>query len=582
MSTEQNTSAGSCQTYGGANDTNAFPGKIAVGIDCEGAGSNLPTMYVQGTLEVIDTATLASLQFVSPSGANPTLAADGDSQLGLTGALRVSKTLGVGVKSNAVSKQAAQLVVQGAAKNARPLQAWQDSTGQVLGQVDAQGRLSVGASSSRASLTVQGAFLMKLYTGAISGQDHSATFTGKGTHFAQDLVKDDLIGVLIDGKMTSFVVASTPTSDTKLEVTEAASEDFDNSDLYVNAPLLALANSLGSPQLTVDRRGNLQLTGGLSAAGGPLAVDGGLTVKGDLTIQDGHLLGTAIVGTDQLADGVVTTAKLAGGAVTADKLSLANSTLTGPLTISGGLTSSQTLTVGGQTTLSGLVGINRDPMPNQHLIITPTQGNMPFNVTDPTNTVNWLSVMKDGSVSMNGGGLNIGQTLTVGGQTTLSGLVAINTHPFDGQHLIIIPTLGYIPFNVTDPTATVNWLSVMPDGQVVMNGSRGLAMSGDLTLSGGSLQGSGIVGSEQLQDNAVTSAKLAAGAVIPDHLNLVGSSLTGPLTISGDLTLNGNLQGNGLTSSQITIGSWTIQEDSNGNLTFTRSDNRGAILCNGQ
>jgi hypothetical protein len=50
------------------------------------------------------------------------------------------------------------------------------------------------------------------------------------------------------------------------------------------------------------------------------------------------LLGSGIVGSDQLAPGAVTTAKLAAGAVTAEKLSLANASISGPLTISGNLT----------------------------------------------------------------------------------------------------------------------------------------------------------------------------------------------------------------------------------------------------
>jgi hypothetical protein len=455
MSTEQEDIAGTCKPGGTASETIAFPGKIVVGIDCKQVTPALPTVYVQGTLEATDTARLASLQFAAHVGAAPTLAADGNGQLGLTGALRVGDSLGVGTDPD-LAQQTARLVLQGADSDTLPLQAWQNNAGQALAQLDAQGRLSIGAPAGSASLTVQGAFLTRLYTGAVGGQKHSTTFTGNSsTHFAQDLVKDDLIGVVIDGKLTSFVVASTPTSDTKLEVTEPAGDDFNNSDLYVNAPLLALANSLGSPQLAVDRRGSLQLAGGLSADG-PLVASGGLTVTGDLAIQNGRLLGSAVVGTDQLADGAVTTAKLANGAVTPDKLDVANGTLAGPLTISGNLT-----VAGGSLQGNGIVGTDQ---------------------------------LADG----------------------------------------LVTTAKLAPGAVTaDKLSVANATLVGP-----------LTISGNLMVSGGSLQGSGIVGTEQLADSSITAAKLAPGAVTADKLsignstlNLSNSTLTGPLTIGNNLAI---------------------------------------------
>jgi hypothetical protein len=71
------------------------------------------------------------------------------------------------------------------------------------------------------------------------------------------------------------------------------------------------------------------------------------------------------------------------------------------------------LTVTGQTRLSAEVGINRAPIANQHLLITPTAGNIPLNVTDPTNSINWLSVFPTGNVIMNGGNVGIGTTVPV-------------------------------------------------------------------------------------------------------------------------------------------------------------------------
>ena len=69
-----------------------------------------------------------------------------------------------------------------------------------------------------------------------------------------------------------------------------------------------------------------------------------------------------------------------------------------------------TLDVAGDSRFNGAVGINRGPIRDQHLVITPTQGNIPFNVTDPANSVNWLSVLSDGRVIMNGGNVGIGTT----------------------------------------------------------------------------------------------------------------------------------------------------------------------------
>jgi hypothetical protein len=64
----------------------------------------------------------------------------------------------------------------------------------------------------------------------------------------------------------------------------------------------------------------------------------------------------------------------------------------------------------GNVRFSGAVGINRDPIANQHLVITPKEGNMPFNVTSPEGKVNWLSVFSDGKVIMKGGNVGIGTT----------------------------------------------------------------------------------------------------------------------------------------------------------------------------
>jgi hypothetical protein len=70
----------------------------------------------------------------------------------------------------------------------------------------------------------------------------------------------------------------------------------------------------------------------------------------------------------------------------------------------------------GNARFNGTVGINRGPISNQHLVITPTKGNIPFNVTDPASSVNWLSVFADGNVIMNGGNVGIGTTTPTPGK----------------------------------------------------------------------------------------------------------------------------------------------------------------------
>ena len=69
-----------------------------------------------------------------------------------------------------------------------------------------------------------------------------------------------------------------------------------------------------------------------------------------------------------------------------------------------------TLKVSKTSQFSGGVGINTAPLADQNLVISPTKGNIPFNVTDPSKGTNWLSVMSDGKVLMNGGYIGIGTT----------------------------------------------------------------------------------------------------------------------------------------------------------------------------
>src|SRR5262245_4124051 len=105
-----------------------------------------------------------------------------------------------------------------------------------------------------------------------------------------------------------------------------------------------------------------------------LDVNGTLRVKGPVTSE-----GTVDVGT---------AAARAALTVTGD------TRLKGPVTAEGAVdigtaAARAGLTVTGDTQLNGRVGINRTAIQDQHLVITPSQGNVALNVTDPAHTKNW-------------------------------------------------------------------------------------------------------------------------------------------------------------------------------------------------
>jgi hypothetical protein len=62
----------------------------------------------------------------------------------------------------------------------------------------------------------------------------------------------------------------------------------------------------------------------------------------------------------------------------------------------------------GKVRINGNVGINAPALAKQNLHISGSADSMPLNITDPKNSVNWLSVFANGNVVMNGGNLGIG------------------------------------------------------------------------------------------------------------------------------------------------------------------------------
>jgi hypothetical protein len=117
-----------------------------------------------------------------------------------------------------------------------------------------------------------------------------------------------------------------------------------------------------------------------------------------------------------------------------DNTTLSNASVAGYLTTAGNVGIGTTnpgakLEVTGDTRFNGAVGINRGAIQSQHLVITPASGNIPFNVTDPANSTNWLSVFSNGNVIMNGGSVGIGTAnpeakLDVVGDTRIRGKVS--------------------------------------------------------------------------------------------------------------------------------------------------------------
>lgn len=63
-----------------------------------------------------------------------------------------------------------------------------------------------------------------------------------------------------------------------------------------------------------------------------------------------------------------------------------------------------------------------------------------------------------------------GAQLEVAGSTKLNGSVGINTDPVNKQHLVIRSAQDHIPLNITAPDSARNWLTVFPNGSVIMNG----------------------------------------------------------------------------------------------------------------
>jgi hypothetical protein len=88
------------------------------------------------------------------------------------------------------------------------------------------------------------------------------------------------------------------------------------------------------------------------------------------------------------------------------------------------------------------IAVNQAPQPGQKVIITADGTDVPFNVTDKSNTVNWLTVFKDGQVVMKGGDVGVGTPsvspkLQVSGSSLLSNGTGDSWFPnYDGNSYV--------------------------------------------------------------------------------------------------------------------------------------------------
>ena len=183
----------------------AVAGRLAVGHQFCQLPPDAPTAFINGRLQVDGAARVQELNVSGEaagkslgllSGTGPSsarLTADGTSgQIGLSGSLRIADALGVGVERQAAVSTTARLVVRGDGTPTTPLHVYQDSSGDTLAVVDAEGRVGIGAASGGASLSVQSRHTLEI-EGKVTGWAGRSDFVGTGTHFLSELRRRETI-----------------------------------------------------------------------------------------------------------------------------------------------------------------------------------------------------------------------------------------------------------------------------------------------------------------------------------------------------------------------------------------------------
>jgi hypothetical protein len=159
------------------------------------------------------------------------------------------------------------------------------------------------------------------------------------------------------------------------------------------------------------------------------------------------------------------------------------------------------------------VGVNHAPWPGQNLLVVAKQGDVAFNVTNPDNTVNWLTVLKDGQVVMNGGNVGIGTAspdaqakLQVSGTTRLGKGTADSWFPNpDGNSYVSGTNVIFRTGEGTEQKKNIEKMRLTEDGNLIVQGK--------VTSRG----------RYQRDDNAETTYEIPA----PYHLSLTAANYGG-------------------------------------------------------
>jgi hypothetical protein len=227
------------------------------------------------------------------------LKADNSAVLGLDGALRISRALGIGTPAG-VDQSAGHLVVQGTSADATvPLQAWRTADGSARVAVDAVGRLGVGTATPSASLSVSGTFLVQL-SGLVKGYDDKPTLTGnQDTRFDTELKVGSTLSIPALSKApTTFRVVSIKDAH-ELQVDKQPGVNFDDQRAFTDAPLLTVSDGLGTDLLSLTGDGTLTIGAGVSS----ISRDG--VVRAKELVSDGVVRAKEFVGVGAAVTGMI-------------------------------------------------------------------------------------------------------------------------------------------------------------------------------------------------------------------------------------------------------------------------------------